>query len=383
MTSTRASILALVALGATALTGCTAAQDSASSTGSSTEAGAADAASGTTIRAVATTTQICDYLTHIAAPSTGDSASGIALVKTDSSGETATLGATGKDASTTLELTCLLAPNASAHEHEMTPQQMQALSQADYLFLNGVDLEHFLDNAVEASGFHGTRIVTAGEDGSGKEASDVAHHVEVKPWPFPGEDGEAPEFEYDPHVWTSPRNAKIQVDNIVDALAESDPAVREVGKAYDTQLDDLDAWVKASLESVPEKDRILFTSHDAFGYFAADYGVKFIGSALTDFNNQQDATSAHIDEAAQAVRDSGAKAIFAENSTNPKSIEAIARAAGVKAITAEDALYGDSLGVPGSAGETYLGSIIHNVTTLVEAWGGTAAPLPESLEATR
>jgi len=79
------------------------------------------------------------------------------------------------------------------------------------------------------------------------------------------------------------------------------------------------------------------------------------------------------------VRESGAKAIFAENSNNSKSIEAIARAAGVKAITAEDALYGDSLGIPGSAGETYIGSLIHNVSTLVTAWGGKPAELPESL----
>ena len=80
------------------------------------------------------------------------------------------------------------------------------------------------------------------------------------------------------------------------------------------------------------------------------------------------------------MKASGAKALFAENSNNSKSIEAIARAAGVKAITDEDALYGDSLGPAGSPGETYIGSIVHNVTTLVEAWGGKPAELPASLK---
>ena len=89
---------------------------------------------GDTVKAVATTTQICDYLTQVAA-------GGLKLHKVDSQGAETNSG----EGPVTLDLTCLLAPNASAHEHEMTPQQMQALSQADYMFVNGVDLEHFLD----------------------------------------------------------------------------------------------------------------------------------------------------------------------------------------------------------------------------------------------
>ncbi|MDO5032395.1 metal ABC transporter substrate-binding protein [Corynebacterium sp.] len=300
-----------------------------------------DTEPGSPLKAVATTTQICDYLTQIS-----------------------------HHAEEALDLTCLLAPNASAHEHEMTPQQMQALSQADYLFLNGVDLEHFLDNAIESSGFQGTSV-------------DTSRGVDVRPWPFPGEDGEAPEFTHDPHIWTSPKNAKIQVHNIVDALAQDDPSWRQAGEHYLQQLKDLDSWVGTSMASVPKAKRVLFTSHDAFGYFSQDYDVTFIGSALSDFNNQQDATSAHIEAAATQVRESGATAIFAENSNNSKSIEAIARAAGVRAITDSDALYGDSLGVPGSQGETYIGSILHNVSTLLKAWGGEPAPIPVGLDATR
>ena len=79
------------------------------------------------------------------------------------------------------------------------------------------------------------------------------------------------------------------------------------------------------------------------------------------------------------MKASGARAIFAENSNNSKSIEAIARAAGVNAVVGEDALYGDSLGPQGTEGETYIGSILHNVTTIVNAWNGTVAPVPTSL----
>lgn len=361
----RAALIALAGGTAVALSACSTSANSADNS--------ANAADSDTITAVATTTQICDYLTHIAE-------GGLTLEKTDAQGEKSTTG----NGDTTLELTCLLAPNASAHEHEMTPNQMQALAQADYLFTNGVDLEHFLDQAIASSGFHGTMAVTSGVKNSGDAPEGIkvkegSHRIDVKPWPFAGEDGEEPEFSHDPHVWTSPKQAKIQVENIVEELATKAPSVKEAGASYEKQLEDLDAWAAQSLADIPREDRVLFTSHDAFGYFANAYDVTFIGSALSDFNNQQDATASHIDEAARTVRESGAKAIFAENSNNSKSIEAIARAAGVKAITAEDALYGDSLGIPGSAGETYIGSLIHNVSTLVTAWGGKPAELPESL----
>ena len=86
-----------------------------------------------------------------------------------------------------------------------------------------------------------------------------------------------------------------------------------------------------------------------------------------------------VDQAVEAVKESGAVALFAENSNNSKSIEAIARGAGVTPIVGDDALYGDSLGPEGSAGATYVGSIIHNVRTLTDAWGGTVPVLPDRL----
>lgn len=347
---------------------------------------------------VATTTQICDYVTQIAAgaPATA----GLVLEKTGADGQKTTIGSEDATNQTRLELTCLLAPNASAHEHELTPSQATALAQADLLLVSGVDLEHFLDRAIEASGFKGTMGVTSGILTS-KEVTDPqvitedeslpytiergTQKVEVRKWPFPPAEGETePEFVYDPHVWTSPKNAAVQVANIGEFLEEVAPdsaaGIEESVSVYADKLRDLDQWVQDSINSVPQDSRILFSSHDAFGYFSKDYGIDFIGAALSDFNEQQDATAEHIQEAAQTVIDSGAKALFAENSNNSKSIEKIAELAGVKAIIGDDALYGDSLGPAGSAGETYTGSIIHNVTTIVTAWDGTLAQLPDNLK---
>ena len=341
---------------------------------------------------VATTTQICDYVTQIAAASTD-----LSLDKTDASGKSSHVGVAPDNAALTMSLTCLLAPNASAHEHEMTPAQTAALADADVMAVSGVDLEHFLDDAVASSGFHGRMVVTSGvltaSDVDNPGAADPqtpytidrgTERVEVSPWPFPPENaGEAPEFRFDPHVWTSPKRARVQVDNLGAGLAAAAPdaaaSINAATASYLEDLDALDAWATASIETVPEGQRVLFTSHDAFGYFSGDYGIRFIGAALTDFNDQQDATADHIASAVQAVKDSGAVALFAENSNNSKSIEAIARGAGVTPIVGDDALYGDSLGPDGSAGATYVGSIIHNVRAVTDAWGGTAPALPERL----
>jgi len=306
----------------------------------------ASSAHGLTI--VATTTQICDYVTQIAAAS-----SDISLDKTDASGTQTHVGAGPEGAALTMSLTCLLAPNASAHEHEMTPSQTAALADADVMAVSGVDLEHFLDDAVASSGFHGRMVVTSGvltaSDVDNPGAPDPqtpytidrgTERVEVSPWPFPPENaGEAPEFRFDPHVWTSPKRARIQVENLGAGLAAAAPdaasSINAATASYLEEIDALDQWSAEAIETVPEGQRVLFTSHDAFGYFSKDYGIRFIGAALSDFNDQQDATADHIASAVQAVKDSGAVALFAENSNNSKSIEAIARGAGVTPIVGD------------------------------------------------
>lgn len=356
-------------------------------------AACAPASSAHGLSVVATTTQICDYVTQIAAASND-----LSLDKTDASGAQSHVGAAPDSAALTMSLTCLLAPNASAHEHEMTPSQAAALANADVMAVSGVDLEHFLDDAVTSSGFHGRMVVTSGVltaadiDNPGASDPEGAYtidrgneRVDVAPWPFPPEEaGEEPEFRYDPHVWTSPKGARIQVANLGAGLAAAAPdaasSINAATASYLEELDALDQWSAEAIETVPEGQRVLFTSHDAFGYFSRDYGISFIGAALSDFNDQQDATADHIASAVQAVKDSGAVALFAENSNNSKSIEAIARGAGVTPIVGDDALYGDSLGPDGSEGATYVGSIIHNVRAVTQAWGGTVPQLPERLK---
>ncbi|ARD42034.1 metal ABC transporter solute-binding protein, Zn/Mn family [Actinomyces gaoshouyii] len=354
------------------------------------------------IKVVASTTQICDYVTQIVTGGNPSDSDSLALDRTGADGITTHLGPEGAKAGAGINLTCLLAPNASTHEHDITAAQAKALSEADLFLVSGVDLEHFLDDAVVSTGFKGTMVITSGVYGAADiddldaqkaKEKDLPYTVErgsqkvdAAPWPFAPEESESEaEFRFDPHVWTSPAGAMIQVRNIGEALAMASPAgaaiINERTEAYVSLLTELDAWARSSFETVPADKRVLFTSHDAFGYLSKAYGLRFEGAALSDFNAQQDATAQQIQSTADAVRASGAVAIFAENSNNPASVRKVAQIAGVKAIIGDEALYGDSLGEPGSDGETYIGSILHNITVLTNAWGGTVAPIPASLAA--
>lgn len=320
-------ILSVAGFGAVTMSACTAQKENTNSA----------------LKVVASTTQVCDYAKEII----------------------------GEDIP--IDLTCLLNANASAHEHELTSEQMRQLAQADLFIENGVGLETFLDNAVDSSGFNGTRLISSGVDAEGKHVLERA--VNVEPWPFPpDEDGET--FLYDPHVWMNVKNAIIQVENIGDALAElsedNREAIQNRTAAVVESYKNLDSWIQASINTIPENNRVLFTSHDAFGYFCSAYGLTYIGTALSDFSEQNDATANHIAQAAQIVKESGTVAIFGENSNSSKSIEAIAQAAGVRAYTDEEALYGDSLG----PSQTYAESMIHNVNTLVNALGGEEISVP-------
>lgn len=386
-----------IAVAAFSLSACTAGGASHPSSGS--DKGDKKVA---TVKAVASTTQICDYISQLASGSKG---TGLVFRRTGPDGKTETVGDKAGTPAAELDLTCLLAPNASAHEHDMSAQQAKALAEADLFFVSGVDLEHFLDGAVASTGFKGTMVVTSGVltagdidnlDAQVQKEKALSYRVErgkekvaVEKWPFPPESGEKePEFRYDPHVWTAPRNAIVQVKNIGAAL-ESASGLDEKTAAifkdhvstYVKQLEDLDQWAKKSFDSVPPADRVLFTSHDAFGYLSKEFGIKFEGAALSDFNSQQDATAQKIQETVDKVKASHAKAIFAENSNNPQSVQKVAQLAGVRAVIGDEALYGDSLGEPGSDGATYIGSILHNVTQLVKAWGGAPAAIPAQLQA--
>jgi ABC-type Zn uptake system ZnuABC Zn-binding protein ZnuA len=177
----------------------------------------------------------------------------------------------------------------------------------------------------------------------------------------------------DPHIWQNPRNAMVMAANIEGALAAADPADADVYRtnlaAYTKQLQALDAEVQRQLDSLANKK--LVTNHDAFGYYIDRYGLQFVGSIIPSFDTSAELSGRDIRDLVAKIKATRVKAVFSETSLPPKTAETIAREAGVKVVEGEDALYGDSLGPPGSDGDTYLKMVRHNTRTIVHNLSGT------------
>ena len=258
-----------------------------------------------------------------------------------------------------VELKTLVGPDGDPHEYEPVPADSEALSQANLVFENGFGLENWLDKLYRSAQSKATRVM-------------ITNGVEVRH--VPEAEGERPngkDDDRDPHAWQSVKNAAVMVGNIRDALVKADPAhaadYKARGDAYIKQLDDLDAWVKDQIKSIPEAHRKLVTSHDAFGYFGQRYGMDISRSALESVTTEAaDPSPRQIAEVIEQIKASGVPVIFLENIQNPKLINQIAAEAKVKV---GPPLYSDALGKPGTDGDTYLKMIHYNVQTLVKALG--------------
>jgi manganese/iron transport system substrate-binding protein len=249
------------------------------------------------------------------------------------------------------EVVCILAPGQDPHLYQIKPDDVKQAARADVCFENGWHLEG-KDWMRSLAGDAGKELVTCA-DGVG---------------PLELEDNGTPYR--DPHAWFSPQNAAVYVRNITRAVVEKDPSHAEKYKAratlYLNQLSTLHAWIQLQVNAIPANKRVLVTSHDAFNYFCRQYGFRSaspagwstgeeIGGGITPERRRQ---------TVESIRQFGVKAIFVETSVNPKIIRQLADEAGV-AIGGE--LYSDSMGGPGTAGETYLGMMRENVLRIVHA----------------
>ncbi|MEF3403133.1 metal ABC transporter substrate-binding protein [Agromyces sp. CCNWLW203] len=310
-------------------------------------------------------------------------------------------------------VTQLLSPGQSAHSFDPSAAQLLALSQADALVVNGGGLESWLDDAVQASGFdgvlidastgielHGTHDHDHGAEGhDDAEAHDDAaehddaeghdDHAHDETEATDAADDHAAHDDHDhgagnPHIWTDPELAEQMARNIAEGLAEvpgvDAAAIAKNEAEYLPKLDALDEWISENVETVPVADRLLVTNHDAFTYFVEAYDVTFVGSIIPSFDDNAEPSAAEIDALVDRIGSTGVAAVFSEASISPKAAETIAAEAGVTVYSGPDALYGDSLGVEGSDGATYLGSQLHNARLILESWGVTPTALPAALQ---
>lgn len=240
-------------------------------------------------------------------------------------------------------VTTLVGPDGDAHVYQPTPADGRRIAQAKLIFVNGLGFEGWLDRLIAAAKGKG-EVVTLGKG--------VA--------PRAGEEGA------DPHAWQDVANAKIYVAEIRDALAAADPAGAEDYKAragaYLARLDALDREIVETLAALPADRRRVVSTHDAFGYFSARYGVAFI--APQGVSTEAEASARDIARIIQSVKQHKVGAVFLENVSDPRLAKRIAAETGARV---GGTLYSDALSAPGEGGGTYIDMMRHNVRQLAQA----------------
>ena len=156
-------------------------------------------------------------------------------------------------------------------------------------------------------------------------------------------------------------------DELSHAVPESSATFRRNAEAYLTRLRELDRSIAACFASIPKSERKLVTDHDAFGYFARRYGIAVVGAVVPSQTTQSQPSAGETARLIRLVRREHVRAIFPESSLNPRLAEAVARATGA---SADDTLYGDTLGPKASRGATYLTMEAANADAMARGFTG-------------
>lgn len=267
-----------------------------------------------------------------------------------------------------ISLTTLVGPDGDAHVYEPKPADAAAVAVADVVLVNGLHFEGFLPRLVEASATKAP-IVELTKGVEPIKSAEEEHDHDTAAGASDHDAGGAEPHDhgaYDPHAFQSVHNAKIYVNNIVDAFCKADATncntYKTNGAAYTAKLDATEAEVKAAIASIPESKRLIITSHDAFGYFQHEYGLKFL--APEGISTDSEASAADIVALIKQIKEDKASAIFVENITNPRLIEQIASETKLKV---GGTLYSDALSKPEEGASTYIDMMHHNIDTFKKA----------------
>ena len=244
----------------------------------------------------------------------------------------------------------LVGPDGDVHVYEPRPRDLRRLMGASLVVRNGLGLEGWMDRLTGAADFKGTVVVAANK---------------VTPRTMKEAGGA---LATDPHAWQDPRNAILYVQTIAEGLATTDPADAAAFHAsaehYVAEIMQTDAWIEATLGPIPAAQRRIITTHDAFGYYGARYGIEFLSAEgiSTEFEPSAKAIAALVKQ----IRREKVRAVFIENMTSPRMAQMLARETGA---TLGGTVYSDALSPAGGPAATYLEMLRHNTNLFAAAFG--------------
>ena len=244
-----------------------------------------------------------------------------------------------------VDVTTLVGPNGDVHVYTPAPSDAKKIADARLVIINGLGLEGWLPRLLQSSGSKAPITIATKGIAPLRLGSDA-----------------------DPHAWQSVANAKIYVANISEALVAADPADAEAfrshAQAYLTELDALDREVRSAVAQIPIERRKVISTHNAFGYFAASYGIEFI--APSGVSTETEPSGRDVARIIGQIRSAKIPAIFLENFGDPRLVSRIAAETGAKV---GGTLFSDALTDEKGACPTYIEMVRHNIKALTSALG--------------
>lgn len=251
-----------------------------------------------------------------------------------------------------VEVQSLMGPGIDPHLYQASAGDVAIMKRAVAVIYNGLNLEGGMGKVLDGIGKRGGRVICIadGIDGSRLIKAEGGH--------------------FDPHIWFDPAlwkgAAAFLAESLCNIDGENAEGYRKNAEEYCKKLDELDMWIRERISQIPENERILVTAHDAFSYFGRAYGFRVLG--LLGINTNAEASAADISALAGVIAENRIRAVFAESTISPKTIEALLAAVEHKGFNCKmgGRLYSDSLGDIKSNTETYLKTFRANVDTIVE-----------------
>ncbi|WP_407308728.1 metal ABC transporter substrate-binding protein [Desulfosporosinus sp. SB140] len=239
----------------------------------------------------------------------------------------------------------LVPAGSDPHEFEPKPSDVREVAASSLFFANGVGEELYLDKIISNAANPNLRtiILSDGLPILGKDQGGAGN----------------------PHLWLDVQNAKHYVETIRDQLSETYPEDKQYftqnAAAYLTKLTDLDQWIRTQISSLPPESRKMVVLHDAWTYYAKQYGLVFVQPLL--HTGEAEPSAKDYADLIKLIREQNIHAVFSEAGFNPKLAQQLASETGVKFI---DSLHDDTLGDT-SESNSYIAMMKSNTAAIVSA----------------
>ena len=249
----------------------------------------------------------------------------------------------------------LMGPGVDPHLFKASARDVATMAEADIIMYNGLHLEGKMADVFAEMQARGIATLAVAEG--------IPDTLLRESALFQGN--------YDPHIWLDAVLWKRAAHVVAQRLSAMAPGHADLfvaqGNSFAAALDTVHAYAQQAARRVAPAQRVIVTSHDAFGYYGDAYGFEVVG--LQGISTATEAGTADVQRVARMVAERRIPAIFIESSVSPRGIAAVreaVRARGFEVVIG-GTLFGDALDAPGTPSGTYLGMLRYNTDTIVEA----------------